>query len=198
MVEWQQVQEYLTGGRMDSMRVRQKIIKEISSTLGKVKHIDRLAAEIISSHRIFVAGAGRTKLMLEAFAQRLSHLGFNVHIAGEVLQPPARKKDLLIVASGSGESILPLAVAKRAKEIGMKVVLITARRNSGISKFSDFTIYIPAPVKTDAFKDKKSLQPLGSLFEQTLLILGDIVTVLIQGKKGGSGERLSKYHANLE
>lgn len=196
---------------MDFLEIKKKVIKEIGSTLDKVEKVDKLVEAIISSGKIFVVGAGRTKLMIEAFAQRLSHLGFDAYVVGETIQPPASKKDLLIVASGSGESIFPLSIAKKAREIGMKVALITARKNSPISKIADFIIHIPAPArphscilqecrgeKFDSYRQKKSFQPLGNLFEQSLLILCDIVAIILQKKKGLSVKNLREYHTNLE
>ncbi len=165
---------------MDFSEVKKKVIKEIASTLNRVEKADTLVEAIISSKKVFVVGAGRTKLMIEAFAQRLRHLGLDAHIVGETIQPPASKGDLLIVASGSGESILPLGIAEKAREIGMKIALITARKNSRISRISDFIIHIPTPIKLDSYNKKRSFQPLGNLFEQSLLIFCDTIAILIQ------------------
>lgn len=183
---------------MAFLKIKKKVIKEIDSTLGKVKKVDALLEAVVSARKVFVVGTGRTKLMIEAFAQRLRHLGIDANVVGEVIQAPASKDDLLLVASGSGESVLPLCIAARARKIGMKIGLITARKKSSISKVADFSIYIPAPMKFDSYKDKRSFQPLGSLFEQSLLLLCDILIILIQKKKGLSRKYLRKYHANLE
>jgi 6-phospho-3-hexuloisomerase len=183
---------------MDFLEVKRKVIEEISSTLDKVEKTDTLVEVIISARKIFVVGAGRAKLAIEAFAKRLGHLGFDVHVVGETVQPPASKGDLLIVSSGSGESIFSLSIAKKAREIGMKIALITARKNSEISSISDLVIYIPASIKLDSPEKKKSFQPLSNLFEQSLLIFCDIVAILVQEKKGLLGKDLKEYHANLE
>lgn len=60
--------------------------------------------EIRNSDRIFVVGTGRSELVGKAFAMRLMHLGFNVHVVGEVTTPAIRDKDCLIAISGSGET----------------------------------------------------------------------------------------------
>ena len=183
---------------MDFLEIKERVIKEIGSTLDKVEKVDALVEAITSSGKIFVAGSGRTKLMIEAFAKRLGHLGLDVNVVGETVQPPTSKADLLIVASGSGKSLFPLCIAKKAKEIGMKVAVITARKDSEISKISDLVVYIPASIKLDSPMDKKSFQPLSNLFEQSLLIFCDIIAILIQKKKGLQDKDLLKYHANLE
>jgi 6-phospho-3-hexuloisomerase len=183
---------------MDFLEIKKKIIESVDSTLNKVEKADVFADAIISSDKIFVAGAGRTKLIIEAFAQRLRHLGLNAHVVGEVIQPPASKRDLLIVASGSGESVFPLSIARKAKALGMNIALITAEKNSSIERIADLVIYIPAGSKFFRRKETASSHLLGSLFEQCLLIFCDAVTVIIQKTKKISTQTLYKNHANLE
>ena len=52
--------------------------------------------------RVFLAGAGRSGLVLRMAAMRLMHLGLDVHVAGDTTTPAIREGDLLIAASGSG------------------------------------------------------------------------------------------------
>lgn len=185
---------------MDFLSVKEKVIREIENTLQKIEKekVEILIEAILSAEKVFVIGVGRVMLMMEAFAKRLRHLGIDAHVVGEIIEPPATKKDLLIVASGSGESIFPAGISEKARKIGMKIILITARRNSKITKISDSIILIPAPTKLDSYKGKKSFQPLGNLFEQGLLIFCDIAAMLIQQRLGLEGESLQKHHANLE
>lgn len=183
---------------MDFIEIKRKIIGEISTALDEIEGVDILVEEIISSKKIFIVGAGRAKLMIEAFAKRLGHLGVNVHVVGEIVQPPASKGDLLIVASGSGGSVFPLSIAQKAKKMGVNVVSITACKNSKISEVSNSIIYIPAKTKSFSHKKEKSSQPLGNLFEQSLLIYCDIVAMLIQEKKGLLERDLREKHTNLE
>ncbi len=185
---------------MDFFEIKDKVIGEIENTLSRVKkeEVKRLAEVLLSAEKVFVAGAGRSMLMIQAFAKRLNHLNIDVHVVGEIIEPPATKKDLLIVASGSGESIFPFGLAKVAKRIGTSVALITARKGSRIARIADIIIYIPAPTKLGSSKEAKSFQPLGNLFEQSLLLFCDTVAMLVQKKKKLSNASLGKYHANLE
>jgi len=178
---------------MDSIGVKNKIIESVKAALDKVEKTDIFVDTIVSASKIFVVGSGRSKLIIECFAQRLRHLGMDVHIVGEILQPSASKGDLIIVASGSGDSIFPLSIAQKAKRIGMKVILITAEKNSPIAEISDLIIHIPIPSKK-----RMDFQPLGSLFEQCLLIFCDAVAVMIQKAKKISKQTLWEKHANLE
>ena len=56
------------------------------------------------------------------------------------------------------------------------------------------------PVRTRLYLDDEidSLQPMTSLFEQSLLIFGDLIAMEIIEKKGLDLKGLWMYHANLE
>ena len=148
-------------------------------------------------------------LSLQCFGKRLSHLGFKVELVGALTEKPATKKDLLIVASGSGESIVPLHISKKAKRIGCKILHITSAKKSSIRKIADFVVELNAPTKKDevrtleslsdsASKTKISIQPMSTLFDQALHIYGDIVSFQIIEKLKLKKINLWKYHANLE
>ena len=48
--------------------------------------------------------------------KRFAHLGIKAHCVGEINEPAIKKDDLLIVGSGSGGSLFPLGIAKKARE----------------------------------------------------------------------------------
>ena len=99
------------------------IISEINDTLSAVpdKQTMILINQIIAAEKIFLVAIGRVNLSLQCFGKRLSHLGFKIELVGSLTEKPATKNDLLIVASGSGESIVPLHITKKAKKIGCKI-----------------------------------------------------------------------------
>ena len=149
-------------------------------------------------------------LALQCFGKRLSHLGCKVELVGSLTEKPASKKDLLIVASGSGESIIPLHISKKAKSVGCKILHITSAKKSSIRNIADYVVELKAPTKIvskikfkeslsdSASKTKLSIQPMSTLFDQALHIFGDVVSMIIQSKKGLNKEELWNYHANLE
>jgi len=177
--------------------IEDKVIEKIRDALSRVeeKKIEALIKMLLSAEKVFVAGTGRSMLMMKSFAKRLKHLNLDVSVVGETIEPPATKNDLLIIGSGSGESILPLGIARIARRIGTKVALITAKNDSRIAKIANLVICIPAPTK---FSKEKSFQPLGNLFEQSLLLFCDTVAILVQKKKRISNRELLEHHANLE
>ena len=118
------------------------IISEIDYILSKIprNQTNILIEQIILADRIFLVAIGRVNLSLQCFGKRLSHLGFNIELVGSLTEKPATKKDLLIVASGSGESIVPLQITKKAKKIGCKILHITSAKKSSIREIANFVV----------------------------------------------------------
>ncbi len=119
-------------------------------------------------------------------------------MVGQITEPPIGKNDLLIVGSSSGESVIPLSIAKIAKSFDAKIVHIGSNENSSMNKYSDLFIRIPTSTKLKVEGEIKSEQPMTSLFEQSLLIMGDIISMqLIELDSNNKGD-LRLRHANLE
>ena len=188
------------------------ILKEIENSLIKIPKTQsyNLINQIIKANRIFLVAIGRVNLSLQCFGKRLSHLGFKVELVGSLTEKPAMKKDLLIVASGSGESLIPLEIAKKAKKIGCKIFLITSSKKSSIRKLSDYVLEIKASTKPQKMidsdenlsdsisKTKKSIQPMSTVFDQALHVLGDYISLKLIKKLKINKKDLWKSHANLE
>tara|TARA_Y100000996_G_C22537831_1_gene648909 strand:- start:1288 stop:1890 length:603 start_codon:yes stop_codon:yes gene_type:complete len=187
------------------------IVNEISDILNNIptNQTSNLINQIIKSNKIFLVAIGRVNLSLQCFGKRLAHLGFKVELVGSLTEKPATKKDLLIVASGSGESLIPLHITKKAKSIGCKILHITSSKKSSIRNIADYVVELKAPTKivsniktkeslSDAASKTKSIQPMSTLFDQVLHIYGDVVSVQIIEKLRLNKINLWKNHANLE
>lgn len=176
------------------------VLTELRKTLDSIdsESLERLVDVILDSDKVFFVGVGRVLLSLQAITKRFAHLGINSHYVGEITEPAITDKDVLIVGSGSGESLFPLGIAKKAKKLGAKVVHIGSNPNSSMKECADFMVRIPVRTKLALEDEIDSKQPMTSLFEQTLLLLGDIIAKIIIEKKGLNMHALWEYHANLE
>lgn len=96
----------------------------------------RLEQAIADAKAVFVFGAGRSLLMLKAFAMRLMHIGLKVHVVGDVVTPALQKGDLLLLASASGETASLVNVATKAKQLGGTVALLTIFPESTLGKLA--------------------------------------------------------------
>lgn len=180
--------------------VEQKIVKEIAATLDNIaaEDVNRLVSEVEKAERVFFVGVGRVLLSLEGIAKRLAHLGVQTVVVGQITEPAITKKDLLIVGSGSGESSFPLAIAKKAKSFEATVAHIGSNANSSLKEYTDLFVRIPVQTKLALPGEIPSVQPMTSLFEQCLLLLGDSVALMMVEEKAIDMPSLWQYHANLE
>lgn len=179
------------------------IVTELERTLNQISVDDAegLVARLLAARHIVVAGAGRTGLAMKGFAMRLMHLGFAAYVVGETVTPKFSADDLLLIGSGSGETGSLLGMAQKAGEVGGGVALVTIFPESSIGRLADLCVRIPAPTpKTVAFPTPgaTSIQPMGSLFEQSLFIFLDIVVLKLMEKTGSDSSRMFERHANLE
>jgi 6-phospho-3-hexuloisomerase len=190
----------MSNDPMDSMI--EQILAEVADCAGQVStdSLIRAGTLIESSPRIFVAGAGRSGLCMKAFGMRLMHLGKTVHVAGETTTPGITETDLLVLGSGSGRTASLLAMAEQAKRRGAQVLLFTTDAESPLAQLSNLRVVIPAPSfrVTDEAHDSKSIQPLGTLFEQSMFILCDSLILGIMRQTGVSAAQMFERHANLE
>jgi 6-phospho-3-hexuloisomerase len=156
-----------------------------------------LASQILHADRVFVAGAGRSGLVLKMAAMRLMHLGLTVHVAGETTAPAVRSGDLLLVASGSGTTPGAVRSAETAAAAGARVAAITTDAQSPLAEAAGAVVVIPAARKTD-HGSAVSRQYSGSLFEQVLLLALEAIFQTLWDSADRPAEELWLRHANLE
>lgn len=176
------------------------VVDELKTSLGSIdtESVEKLIELVLSSRKVFFIGVGRVMLSLQAIAKRWSHLGIDTHLVGEITEPAITPDDLLIVGSGSGTTLFPAGIAQKAHKIGAKVVHIGSNPNSPLKDIVCLMVRIPVRTKYYLEDEIDSLQPMTSLFEQTLLLLGDIVAKMIIDRKELDMKGLWQYHANLE
>ena len=164
-----------------------QMLEELRSVLAQVDgdQCGKLATAIADARAVFVSGAGRSGLAMRSFAMRLMHLGFEVHVVGETTTPGMTSQDLHLIGSGSGSTVSLVANADKARALGARIALITAREDSPIGHLADVIVTIDAPTpKSDRELGLESVQPMGSLFEQALWLTLDAIVLLLMNKAG--------------
>jgi 6-phospho-3-hexuloisomerase len=190
----------MSNDRMDTLI--EKIQTEVMACVSQVsiESLSRAESLIEVAPRIFVSGAGRSGLCMRALAMRLMHLGKTAFVAGETTTPNIAADDLLIIGSGSGRTAGLVLMAEQARNLGAKLLLFTTHPTSPLADLADHKVIIPAPSLSMA-KDgpaHTSVQPMGSLFEQSLLILCDSLIVGLMLRMGVDAAHMRQRHANLE
>ena len=169
-----------------------RITGELNDVLAKVsgEDVERAARSILAHERVFVGGAGRTGLMLKAFAMRLMQIGRTVYAAGEVVTPAVEEGDLVYLASASGSTRSVLLYAETAVKAGADLFVVTASEDSPLSKIHAPDVLLPCNCEGGT----ASGQRLGSLFEQVLLLFCDAVVLALPSDE----DTMRRRHANLE
>jgi 6-phospho-3-hexuloisomerase len=177
-----------------------QIIQEnLANTLDLIDtaDIDKLAENILKSERVFLSGKGRTGLVTEMFAMRLTQLGFQVHLLDQPTTPALTREDLLILFSGSGETNGILSAADKAKEIEAEITVVTREKSSSLAQKTADHLIIPIKAsRDDQFTNSKVFS--GTLFEQALLTILDLVIVQLVELTGQSFQDMDRRHANME
>ncbi len=172
------------------------IIDKISSILDATdrSHDVKLTEMLDNAKRIFIAGAGRSKLVGNFFAMRLVHGGYDVSVVGEIVTPSIKNGDLLIIISGSGETEQLIAFTKSARKVGAKIILISAKTSSTIGDLADAIFTIGSAEQYG----KVVGMPMGTVFELSTLVFLEAVISHIIHDKGIPEEIMRERHANLE
>lgn len=201
------------GGLEYLKKAVDEIVESLSKSLKNIdeeqvsKLVDILLKAKERNKKILLVGAGRSGLVGRAFAMRLMHLNFNVHVVGETITPAVEEDDILLAVSGSGTTTTVVTAAKIAKKVKAKVVAITSYPRSPLGRCSDHTVVIHGRTKIAGKKDYFSRQilgvheplaPLGTLFEATASIFFDALIVELMHRLGKTEEELKKRHATIE
>ncbi|MFB9757023.1 6-phospho-3-hexuloisomerase [Ectobacillus funiculus] len=180
---------------------------DIKSILGEIQEVldlvDTNAIEEVSRAlqtptRIFVIGEGRSGLMAKSFAMRLMHLGAHVFVMGETITPAIREGDILIAVSGSGKTKNVSWAAEKAKECGCRVIAFTTNLESELASYAALSVHVPAATKYRRQDEMKSVQPLGSLFDQCMHLIFDTICLRYAALQQIGHSDAFRMHSNVE
>jgi 6-phospho-3-hexuloisomerase len=176
------------------------ILAEIAKVLQSVEQsqVDTLKNEILKANKIVVCGAGRVGYAIRGFGMRLGHLGFNAYALGDTTVPSIAEGDLLIVASGSGETQTIFDLVTIAKKNNANILAVTGNPESRIGTLANNVVQVTAPSKTKAVKDFISVQPMTTLNEQSLGIFFDAVVLQLMDQMNETHDTMWARHSNLE
>lgn len=177
------------------------VIKEHAAVFEK-QDLSEVAAfmdAIKQANKIFVLGAGREGIASRAFAMRLAHLGKETHWVWDDTTPGIHEGDLLIAVSGSGDIGHIHYVAEQAKKNGGKLAVVTGTPRGRTPSMADVVLFVPACVyKGTDERVVPSIQPMGSLFEQHLLLLYDVIILLLEKDMKLDHDQMEARHRNVE
>lgn len=177
------------------------VVNELIQNAEKIAptQIEAFLKDITEAKHIFLSGAGRSGIAIQAFANRLMHLGFDVSLVGEISSPHSQPGDLLIICSGSGETGSLKSLAAKAADSGVKIALITMKADSTIGGLSSSVLVLPGTTKEDNDRAAHQFaQPMGSAFEQLAFITFDSLVLNLMDQLGETSETMFARHADFE
>lgn len=187
---------------MDFTEYGKRIIDEYSQVFQQLDEagLRRFMDKVKESQRIFCIGVGREGMMTRAFAMRLMHMGKEVHWIWDDTTPHIGEGDLLIATLGDGRIGHIDYVCRRAKEAGAFIYVVTGSPSGETAaNVADDVFFVPAAVYRGTDPVVPSFQPMGNLFEQSLLITFDIIVMMIVDETPGlTFEKMSRNHRNVE
>jgi 6-phospho-3-hexuloisomerase len=176
------------------------VLDEIGAVLARVDpaQVTALVDELVGARRVLVAGVGREGLAARGLAMRLMHAGADSHWVWEDTAPAVGPGDLGLVISGSGEIGHLDHVARRVREAGARLAVVTAQPTGCTAERADVVLHLPAAAYHASGDVVASIQPMGSLFEQAALITFDLVLLELVDRRGLDLAELASSHRNVE
>ena len=89
-----------------------------------------------------------------------------------------------------------MADTEAAKKMGLSIIVLTSDKESPLAKLADRVIIVPGATKTGA--GVKSIQLLSTLFDQTVHITLDALTLKLAQRDQTSNEDALHEHVNVE
>lgn len=89
-------------------------------------------------------------------------------------------------------------VVQFAKKLSAKVAAITAHPESKAGKLCDLIVRLRGQVHPGREGEIPSIQPMASLFEQTIFVLEDIIIQLLMERLNITAKQMAKRHTNLD
>lgn len=177
----------------DALRIAgRELLTQIAGVMDKVdwNSFVELADMLPRARRTFVTGAGRSGLVARSFGMRLMHAGLRAYIPGETITPPAGEGDLLVAITCTGQTGLTDYFVRRARQLGAKVVVLTAEGDSPVARDADKVVLIPASGPDIVMR--------AAVFEHASSLCLDAVFDVLSERLKIDLEKFRSRHANLE
>jgi 6-phospho-3-hexuloisomerase len=177
----------------DSVKIAsQDLLDRIAAVMRQVdwKSFLELADLLPRARRTFVTGAGRSGLVARSFGMRLMHAGLPTFVPGETITPAAGEGDLLVAISCTGQTGITDYIARRARQLGAQVVVLTAAPDSPLARDADKVVVIPVASEDIVLR--------AAVFEHAASLCLDAVFNVLSDRLKLDLEAYRQRHANLE
>ncbi|MEP7268382.1 MAG: KpsF/GutQ family sugar-phosphate isomerase [Saprospiraceae bacterium] len=177
---------------------RECIELEQKAIISLTKHLEKSFEEcvneiIIKGSRIVLTGLGKSAIVAQKIVATMNSTGSSAHfmhavdaLHGDISILSAN--DFLCCLSKSGETEEIKRLIPIVKEIGCKLIAITANKDSFLAKEADYIFY--TPIEREA--DPNNLAPTASTAAQ--MAIGDALAICLMHQRGFKANDFAKYH----
>jgi DNA-binding MurR/RpiR family transcriptional regulator len=170
------------GWAMDFNEAPKKIVSHIESVCSDVlrfnnlKVIEEVIEVLAGAHTTYLFGVGSSGIVAQDMQQKLIKLGkrtvFNMDSNFGVLNAAlCTKEDVVIAISFSGNTKEVNIAAKRAKEQGAKLVVITGNMKNKLRSISDYCVTVPS-LELNESRLAAIFSRYGQLFAIDIIFIG--------------------------
>jgi 6-phospho-3-hexuloisomerase len=177
-----------------------EVLREIEDSLieSDFTDLEQFIELLLSGKVLITYGAGRVGIAMRGFAKRLRHLGLDSFFLEDSTVPVAGTGDILLLGSGSGRTASVRAMAEVAKSQGLKILLITTDIESPIAQLSNRKLVLNTGAIHQTGFLRKSIQPMTTLFEQSLSIVLDSLVLELMQRLNETDETMRARHNVIE
>lgn len=176
--------------------------------MAQSQKVDGIIEGLLKADRIFTVAAGRSELMIRSFGTRLMHEGYDVFSIGESYTPAIgndpKRRDVLLVFTGSGKTRLVLSAERIAKEKNVPVYGVCSNANSeAVTIAGEQNIIITKgkrifPEGAAPAEDKQPINFLQTKSEFKAFCIGELIVSAMAIAKGLTENDFRSRHANTE
>jgi 6-phospho 3-hexuloisomerase len=166
--------------------------------------LKKCVSAIRGARKVFVFGAGHSGMFGRVLSMKLCHVGLEAYTVFDEINPPFEQGDLLVAISQSGETETVLALARKAKKLGGKVLAVVSNPQSTLGGLADVVLNVKKISETVSFPflgaigDKKNQNFLGMVFALNIYILFYVLVIMLAQELGESADSINRRHANLQ
>lgn len=183
--------------------VGRAVMLELAGTLERVAseldwaRAEALAARLDGARRVLLFGAGRSRGIALAMAQRFGHVGLDVALIGEGGNRRFDARDVLILISASGATRSTVVTGELGREAPAagSIVAFTATDPSPVAGLADEVLLVPARFRSGGPAD---LAPFTAPFDLAALVCGEALAKMVMERRGMDDADIELHRPNVE
>lgn len=169
-----------------------------------VSEVEAASQMLSDAKKVYVVGVGHSGMFSRILSMKLNHVGLSAFTLYDEINPPFTSEDILVAVSQSGSTATIVAMGRKAKRIGGRVLAVTSQTDSALGELADYSLVVPYASHTDDLSvlpmlgAPDSRNARGAVFGFNSYILFYAIVMHLAEIRGETPESIDARHANLE